>query len=125
MDSDKNIDADYEFSRATYYNLIMKGSEALDRMMEIADQTEHPRSYEVLSTLIGQLSLTNDKLMDLNKKRKDIKSKGLPALPPASNVTQNNLFVGSTTDLQRMLANNLKPADPNIIDINEIGRAHV
>lgn len=117
MDSDQNIDKDYEFSRATYYNLIMKGQEALEDMMSVAQSTEHPRAYEVLGNMIKQLSEVNDKLMDLNKKKKDIKSKSLPALQAP--VTNNNLFVGSTTDLQRLLHDQLnKPAD-NVIDISE------
>jgi hypothetical protein len=101
-DSDKNIQSDYEFSRATYYNLIMKGQEALDGMMEVAASTEHPRAYEVLGNIIKSVSDVNDKLMDLNKKKKEINRKeelqkhAIPA-------TTNNLFVGSTTDLQRLL----------------------
>ena len=117
MDSDQNIDKDYEFSRATYYNLIMKGQEALDDMMSVAQSTEHPRAYEVLGNMIKQLSEVNDKLMDLNKKKKDIKSKSLPALQAP--VTTNNLFVGSTTDLQRMLQDQLNKPTDNVIDISD------
>ena len=101
-DSDKNIQSDYEFSRATYYNLIMKGQEALDGMMEVAASTEHPRAYEVLGNIIKSVSDVNDKLMDLNKKKKEISRKE-DLQKHAAPATTNNLFVGSTTDLQRLL----------------------
>jgi len=102
-DSNRNVDDDYEFSRSTYYELIEKGKESLSDMMAVAASTEHPRAYEVLGSLIKQISDVNDRLMDLNKKHKDIKKKedDVKALP-GGNVT-NNLFVGSTTDLQRMI----------------------
>ena len=107
-DSDKNIDDDYEFSRATYYELIEKGKESLTDMMSVAASTEHPRAYEVLGSLIKQISDVNDRLMDLNKKRKDIKKKEEDAKAlPSGNVT-NNLFVGSTTDSQRMILDQQK-----------------
>lgn len=102
-DSDRNIDDDYEFSRATYYELIMKGKEGLNDMLAVAASTEHPRAYEVLGNMIKQISDVNDRLMDLNKKRKDIKKKDEPLALPNGGVTNNNLFVGSTTDLQRLL----------------------
>ena len=98
-DSDNTVQSDYDFSRATYYDLIMKGREALDGMMEVAASTEHPRAYEVLGNIIKSVSDVNDKLMDLNKKRKDLTKSEAPLVP----VTNNNLFVGSTTDLQRLL----------------------
>lgn len=102
-DSNRNVDDDYEFSRSTYYELIERGKESLTDMMAVAASTEHPRAYEVLGSLIKQISDVNDRLMDLNKKHKDIKKKeeDIKALP-GGNVT-NNLFVGSTTDLQRMI----------------------
>lgn len=110
-DSDKNVQSDYEFSRATYYNLIMKGQEALDGMMEVAASTEHPRAYEVLGTIIKNVSDVNDKLMDLNKKKKDLEGKFPLAAP--TGVTNNNLFVGSTSDLQRLIMDH----KPNIIEM--------
>lgn len=116
-DSDSNVDDDYTFSRSTYYSLIMKGQEALDAMSEVAQETEHPRAFEVLGNMIKQISDVNDKLMDLNKKRKEMKIKSqLPAT--TTGVTNNNLFVGSTTDLQRLLRDQLE-SPSNIVDISD------
>lgn len=116
-DSDNNVDDDYSFSRSTYYSLIMKGQEALDAMSEVAQETEHPRAFEVLGNMIKQISDVNDKLMDLNKKRKEMKTKSqLPAT--TTGVTNNNLFVGSTTDLQRLLRDQLE-SPSNIVDISD------
>lgn len=100
MDSDK-IKNDYEYSRQTYYELIEKGKDALDLAIEIAQQSEHPRAIEVLSGMIKNVGDVNDKLMDLNKKNKDINKADLPMR--SEGTTNNNLFIGSTTDLQRML----------------------
>lgn len=116
-DSDNTIDDDYAFSRSTYYNLIMKGSEALDDMMEVAKSTEHPRAYEVLGNIIKQLSDVNDKLMDLNKKKKDIGSKGNDNQQAA--VTNNNLFLGSTTDLQRLIMDQQIQLPSNVVDLKD------
>ena len=60
-DDDKNVQNDYEYSRATYYELIEKGRESLDMMIEVARESEHPRAYEVLSGLIKNISEVNDK----------------------------------------------------------------
>ena len=116
-DSDSNIDDDYTFSRSTYYSLIMKGQEALDAMSEVAQETEHPRAFEVLGNMIKQISDVNDKLMDLNKKRKEMKTKSQLPVTTAG-VTNNNLFVGSTTDLQRLLRDQLE-SPSNIVDISD------
>ena len=99
-DSDNTVQSDYDFSRATYYDLIMKGREALDGMMEVAASTEHPRAYEVLGTIIKNVSDVNDKLMDLNKKKRDLTKDDTPE---SVGVTNNNLFVGSTADIQRLI----------------------
>ncbi len=120
MDSDK-IKNDYEYSRQTYYELIEKGKDALDLAIEIAQQSEHPRAIEVLSGMIKNVGDVNDKLMDLNKKNKDINRADTPK---PEGTTNNNLFIGSTTDLQRMLQdvnetpiNDVTP-DSNIIEFN-------
>lgn len=91
---------DYEYSRDTYYDLIEKGRESLELMIEVARESEHPRAFEVLSGMIKGIADVNDKLMDLNKKQKDLTREDKPS---ESTTTNNNLFVGSTTDLQRML----------------------
>ena len=98
----KNVDNDFEFARKTYYDLLVKGSEALEEMMEVARATEHPRAFEVLSGMMKNMADVNDKLMDLNKKNKDINQKDEPK--QLGNTT-NNLFVGTTTDLQRLIHN--------------------
>ena len=72
MSEEKTIKADYEYSRDTYYELIEKGRESLDLMIEVARESEHPRAFEVLSNMIKGIADVNDKLMDLNKKNKDI-----------------------------------------------------
>ena len=66
-----NVVNDYNYSRQTYYDLIEKGRESLDLMIEVARESEHPRAFEVLSGMIKNVSDVNDKLMDLNKKNKD------------------------------------------------------
>lgn len=98
---------DYEYSRDTYYDLIEKGRESLDLMIEVARESEHPRAFEVLSNMIKGIADVNDKLMDLNKKQKELKKED----KPAETTTNNNLFVGSTTDLQRMLLGDEKTID--------------
>jgi len=101
---------DYEFSRETYYDLIEKGRESLELMIEVARESEHPRAFEVLSGMIKGIADVNGSLMDLNKKYKEIQKSDSPK---DTNTTNNNLFVGSTTDLQRML---LGQADEKVID---------
>jgi len=105
IDSSDNVKSDYEYSRDTYYELIEKGREAMDLMIEVARESEHPRAFEVLSNMMKNISDVNDKLMDLNKKNKDInRSEEAKQLGN----TTNNLFIGSTTDLQRLLQNEKK-----------------
>ena len=113
IDSDQ-INNDYKYSREVLYDLIEKGRNALEDMIEVARESEHPRAFEVLSGLIKNTADINDKLLDLNKKFKDTNKKDKSAT--VGNTT-NNLFVGSTTDLQRMLQNNLKQASNNVVDI--------
>ena len=107
--NEKNIKSDYDYSRETYYDLLEKGLASLDDMIEVARSSEHPRAYEVLAGLIKNLSDVNDKLMDLNKKNKDINQEEVKQV--AGNTT-NNVFLGSTADLQRLLQN-----EKDIIDV--------
>jgi hypothetical protein len=100
---------DYEYSRETYYDLIEKGRESLELMIEVARESEHPRAFEVLAGMIKGIADVNDKLMDLNKKQKELLKDDRPA---DATTTNNNLFVGSTTDLQRMLLG----GDEKVID---------
>ena len=96
--TDSNKQNDYEYSRETYYELLEKGKDALDTMVEVARESEHPRAYEVLSGMIKNLSDVNDKLMDLNKKVKELSDE-----PKRVENQQNNIFLGSTADIQKLL----------------------
>lgn len=98
-ESKSDIENDYQHSRENYYNLIDKGNEAIQGILDIAKEGQHPRAYEVAGQLIGQVATTVDKLQDLQKKLKDLKE--LPK--QADTKIQNALFVGSTHELQKML----------------------
>lgn len=113
-EKNKNYDNDYEYSRRVLYDLIEKGTDALESMIEVARESEHPRAFEVLSGLIKNTADVNDKLLDLNKKHKDINTKERPA---EGGTTNNNVFIGSTTDLQRMLQDANKNMENNVVDI--------
>ena len=94
-----DIDNDHKYSRENYYNLIEKGQEAIEGILNVAKEGEHPRAYEVAGNLIKSVADTVDKLQDLNKKLKDLKE-----LPKTANANiKNALFVGSTAELQKML----------------------
>ena len=97
---DKNdIRKDYEYTRGNLYSIIEKGQEAINGILELAQETEQARAYEVAGQLIKSVSDATDKLMELQKKLKDVeeeKQKG------PTNVT-NALFVGSTAELQKLL----------------------
>ena len=108
MKDKDNVKSDYEYSRDTYYELLEKGKMSLETMMEVARESEHPRAFEVLSNMIKNLSDVNDRLMDLNKKNKDLEE----PLKQVEN-QQNNIFLGSTTDLQKLL----KKKDNEIVDV--------
>ena len=99
---EKNVDNDYKYSRDTYYELVEKGKQSLELMIEVARESEHPRAFEVLSGMIKNISDVNDRLMDLNKKKKDLDRK--EEIKNIANTT-NNLFVGSTAELQKLLKN--------------------
>ena len=97
---EKNLDDDYNYSRKTYYELLERGKESLDEMIEVARESEHPRAFEVLSNMMKQISEINDKLMDLNKKDKELSR---PQQEEIKRMTQNNIFLGSTSELQKLL----------------------
>ena len=99
---DNDVDNDHDYSREAYYDLIKKGQEAIDGILQVAKEGEHPRAYEVALNGIRQVGDTIDKLQDLNKKLKDLKE--LPK--QADTKIQNALFVGSTAELQKMLKKN-------------------
>ena len=97
--NENDLEEDYDYQRRQFYNLIEKGSDAIDGILELAKESEHPRTYEVAGQLIKNVAEVTEKLGDLQKKMKDLKE--LPNTAP-KNVT-NALFVGSTKDLQKML----------------------
>lgn len=111
----KNIKDDYETSRDTYLDLIENGKRGLDLMMEVARESEHPRAFEVLSGMIKNIADVTDKLMDLNKKNKEITQE--PKEEEAKAITNNNVFIGSTTDLQRLL----HQTDEKVIEVDSQG----
>ena len=95
----KDIKDDYEFSRATLKDLITTGTLSLDTLAELARESEHPRAFEVLSNSIKNIGDLTDKLMNLQKQKKDLNKED----DEQRKVTNNNVFVGSTEELQRML----------------------
>ena len=98
----KNVDIekDYAYTRANLYSLIEKGQEAINGIMELAGEGGSPRAYEVAGQLIKSVADTTDKLADLQKKIKDLEEDGKKS---TGNVTNNAVFVGSTSELQKML----------------------
>ena len=98
-DKDTDVDNDHDYSREAYYDLIQKGQEAIDGILAVAKEGEHPRAYEVAGQLIKTVSEVSQNLLDLQEKLKKVKE--VPDKGP-KNVT-NALFVGSTTELQKML----------------------
>lgn len=97
---DDDIGKDYVYSRANLYSLIEKGQEAINGIMEVAGEGGSPRAYEVAGQLIKSVADTTDKLIDLQKKLKDVEDE---TKKTTNNVTNNAVFVGSTSELQKML----------------------
>ena len=98
----QDMDSDYKYSRENFYNLIERGQDAIDGILEIAKEGEHPRAYEVVGQLIKNVSEVTEKLADLQEKMKKLKE--VPDHGPKS--VTNALFVGSTKELQKMLKSN-------------------
>ena len=98
--SSNEIQKDYEYTRANLYSLIEKGQESLNGIMELAGESASPRAYEVAGQIIKSVADTTDKLMELQKKVKEIDEDNHKT---TNNVTNNALFVGSTSDLSKML----------------------
>ena len=112
-DEENEINDDYDYARARYYSLTEKGDEAIDLMLDLARESEHPRAFEVLSTMLKQNAEIADRLMELQKKKKEVRLTDNPQQLPNS-MTQNNVYVGSTTDLQRMLHNRINEKSTTI-----------
>ena len=92
---------DYEYTRGNLYSLIEKGQEALDSIMEVAQEGQQPRAFEVVSQLIKNVADTTDKLVDLQQKMKNLEAED----PKGPSTVNNALFVGSTAELQKLLKN--------------------
>ena len=95
-----DVEKDYKYTRGQLYSLIEKGQEAINGIMELAGESASPRAYEVAGQLIKSVADSTDKLMDLQKKVKEIDEDNSKN---QANVTNNSLFVGSTAELQKML----------------------
>ena len=102
--NDDHIQKDYEYTRGNLYSIIEKGQEAINGILELAQDSEMPRAYEVAGQLIKSVSDATDKLMDLQKKLKDVEEENKQKGPSTVN---NALFVGSTAELQKLLKNGL------------------
>ena len=100
-----DIKKDYTYTRGNLYSIIEKGQEAINGILELAQESEMPRAYEVAGQLIKNVADATDKLMDLQKKLKDVEEETKSKGPSTVN---NALFVGSTADLAKMLKNGLK-----------------
>ena len=96
----EDIEKDYEYTRANLYSLIEKGQESLNGILELAGESASPRAYEVAGQIIKSVADTTDKLLDLQKKVKEVDE---DKKQTTNTVTNNALFVGSTSDLSKMI----------------------
>ena len=97
-DDSGSQEIDFQYARENLYNLIERGQDGLDELLEIAKASQHPRAFEVVGQLVDKLTTTNKELLNLHKSKKDIKTeRGGPTS------VNNNLFVGSTAELQKFL----------------------
>ena len=103
-----DITKDYEYTRGNLYSIIEKGQEAINGILELAQESEMPRAYEVAGQLIKSVSDATDKLMDLQKKLKDVEEETQQKGPSTVN---NELFVGSTSELAKLLKNGIPQQD--------------
>ncbi len=102
------ITRDYEYTRGNLYSIIEKGQEAIDGILELAQESDMPRAYEVAGQLIKSVSDATDKLMDLQKKLKDVNEETQSKGP---NTVNNALFVGSTAELAKLIKTGLPEVD--------------
>lgn len=100
-----DVEKDYEYARGNYYSVIEKGQEALNGILELAQESDQPRAYEVAGQLIKSVSDATDKLLELQKKLKEVQAEEKQKGPSTVN---NALFVGSTAELAKMLKSGLK-----------------
>lgn len=102
--SGEESDKDYEYTRGNLYSLIEKGQEAIDSIMDLAQQSDSPRAYEVAGQLIKSVGDVTDKLIDLQQKMKKLKEEDIKG----PSTVNNSVFIGSTADLQKLLKQGLK-----------------
>ena len=98
FNDNKKINDDFEFARANLIAAIDKGQEALSGILDVATMSQHPRSYEVVATLVKAVSDANKDLLELQKRHKELTDE-----PTGPSTVNNNLFVGSTAELQKLL----------------------
>lgn len=106
----EQLQKDYEYSRGQLYSIIEKGQEAINGILELAQESDSPRAYEVAGQLIKNVGDVTDKLIDLQKKMKDINQEQKGSVP--TNVTNNAVFLGSTAELQKFLKSSMNQ-DPS------------
>ena len=92
-------ETDFQYARENLYNLIERGQDGLEELLEIAKQSQHPRAFEVVGQMIDKLANTNKELLNLHKTKKDIQAEKTSGPPTVTNA----LFVGSTSELQKLL----------------------
>ena len=97
---DDKVDRDYDYARTNFYNIIETGTEALEQMLDVAKASEHPRAYEVVSTIMKTLVDANKDLVSMSAKKQESEEDKNPS---EKAMTNNNLFVGSTAELQQLL----------------------
>ena len=97
---DDKVDRDYDYARTNFYNIIETGTEALEQMLDVAKASEHPRAYEVVSTIMKTLVEANKDLVSMSAKKQESEEEKNPS---EKAVTNNNMFVGSTAELQQLL----------------------
>jgi len=101
---DNSAKNDFEMARANIHEVIQNGLNAIDKLSQVADASQHPRAFEVLAKLMDTVVTANKDLLELQTKIRDIDAKDAPTNEQAKNIT-NNLFVGSTSDLQKVIEN--------------------
>ena len=99
---EENLNTDLRYTRENLYNLIERGTDAIEELIQVAKESEHPRAYEVVGQLLKTVGETNGKLLEIHKMKKDITREEQEVSIRSQNVT-NALFVGSTAELQKLL----------------------
>ena len=100
--TDDKMNKDYEYARSNFYNVIESGTEALEQMLDVAKASEHPRAYEVVSTIMKTLVDANKDLVKMSTDKLKVEEENIDTTPKGL-TTNNNLFVGSTNELQQLL----------------------